>query len=219
MSQVVTVIHQNHDYGHLPGKRLEAFHGSEAKQNRTFLKGHLAGSSANATHVLRKQTASPRVSIVLASRDDHLQDQTYLDFEVITVSESLPVVTAWNQGLEKAKGEFVLFLDAQACLLPNALTAWVEQIDAKVGALEMIFAGWQTAIESNVPTVIEPWHQLSPLLDGREGLQGLHVWSLPTIWFLLHPSSVLFRRDWLCRFGAIALTKTGLQPDASCVKF
>lgn len=227
-SQVVTAIHQNHDYNHLPGKRLEAFHGAEAKQNRTFLRGHVAGSSALSTQVLRSPewpAEAPRISIILADdrkaggatkRADsfeaaiaRLQSQTYSAFEVVSISEPLlTTVEAWNKGLTGAQGEFVLFLDTQAQLLPGALEDWVQAIDRRAGSLEMIFAGWQvvtstTADSDSESAVVEPWHRLGKLLGGREGLQGLHVWSLPEIWESLHPSSVLFRRDWLARFGSL----------------
>ena len=183
-SQVATAIHQNHDYSHLPGKRLEAFHGSEAKQNRTFLKGHVAGSSANATHVLRSRElfSKVRVSVILAGdremnevgdRGDvfeaaiaKLLEQTYSAFEIIVVNKHLLTpVDAWNKGLKEARGEFVLFLDTQTYLLPGAFDAWIQAIDRQSGSLEMIFAGWQIASGASVEygsdlILVEPWHEL-----------------------------------------------------------
>ena len=228
-SQAVTVIHQNHDYAHLPGKRLEAFHGVEAKQNRTFLKSRLAGNSANATHVLSyhnksPRAKSPRVSIILAQPAEvtepaaqeialeqaikRLKEQAYSNFEIVLPEPCLQnPVAAWNKSLAKAKGEFVLFLDTRTHLLPKALAEWIEQIDMRAGSLEISLAGWQTASaemgssDDNAFIEIEPWQELARLLSGREGLQGLHIWALPTIWLLLHPSSMLFRRDWLARFS------------------
>ncbi|GCL34368.2 putative glycosyl transferase [Planktothrix agardhii CCAP 1459/11A] len=67
-SQLITAIHQNHDYNHLSGRRLEAFQGIEAQQNQTFLQGHLAGNSADATVYLTplSPTHTPKVSVIIS---------------------------------------------------------------------------------------------------------------------------------------------------------
>ena len=223
-SQAVTAIHQNHDYSHLSGHRLEAFHGVEAKQNRAFLKEHLAGNTADATCYLppaqqKSSEPCPRISIITSNPTQVNQlatDSLNITLEFVSIDAADLQVTAWNESIMQAKGEFVLFLDENSTLFPEALEYWSDCIEAEAGSLEMCFAGWE--MKRDVPAAtedwhkVEPWHQLNPLLAGREGLQGLHIWALPTIFPLLHPSSILFRRDWLVRFGSLDET---LQPWAA----
>ncbi len=54
-TQVVTAIHQNHDYHHVPHRRGESWEGPEADQNRELMGGlNFACTISDATHQLTK---------------------------------------------------------------------------------------------------------------------------------------------------------------------
>ncbi len=55
-SEFITAVHQDHDYGHMPGGRQDAWRGEEAKRNHA-LAGAMNGSglASDATHVLNKE--------------------------------------------------------------------------------------------------------------------------------------------------------------------
>jgi glycosyltransferase involved in cell wall biosynthesis len=230
-SRVITAVHQNHEYSHLKGQRREVFHGTEAQQNKTLLQGTFAGSSANATCYLTPKSSpnSPRFSIILTadslllplqSAINSILHQTNSDYELIVVhndlikpdqlytfnscqlhfvnSPDLGIVKARNIGLKKASGEFVLFLNGDEILQPNAIKSTINCIDQKAGAVEMIFSGWQI---QSTEKIIQPWHILSPILIGRLGLHGLHIWMLPSLWKLLQTGTIWFNRSWLEQCG------------------
>lgn len=101
-SQLITAIHQNHDYNHLPGRRLEAFQGTEAQHNQIFLQNHFAGNSADATIYLTPLSPnfSPRVSVIIPTASvegdgaslpttiESVYQQTFADFEIIVIDDS-----------------------------------------------------------------------------------------------------------------------------------
>lgn len=240
-SQTITIVHQNHDYGHLPGNRLEAFHGTEAQQNQTLLRGHFAGSSADATHYLIPAAVAdnPKVSIIICTPNQaeslsraiaSVSNQNYDDLEIIVSdrnsTDSTPeliqsyhnsvryihqsnadIISARNRGLEIARGEFVLFLDAESVLSPNSLSRQVDCFEKRAGSLEMVFSGWK-----NGDLEVKPWHNLIPILQGREGLHGVHIWMLPNLWRLIQTGAILFRRSWVQRWGGF---DSRLSPHAA----
>ncbi|MEM7454428.1 MAG: hypothetical protein AAF456_08725 [Planctomycetota bacterium] len=61
VSQKVTVIHQNHDYGHISGNRMECYvTGAEAKRNQELAGGRHIVSGATATWKLTPNGVSPK---------------------------------------------------------------------------------------------------------------------------------------------------------------
>jgi hypothetical protein len=239
-SQLITAIHQNHDYNHLSGRRLEAFQGIEAQQNQTFLQGRLAGNSADATVYLTPLSPNhtPKVSVIISMTSaeeetrrgsslrsqaiDSVYQQTFTDFEIIVIDDSFTgemrsqlkvkyplinyihqpdqgIVAAWNRGLEIAQGEFISFLQPGDVFLPDKLARQVACFEQKAGSLEMVFSSWLTASGSRDNTINIAAFQ--SVLQGREGLHGVHAWMLPTLWQFIRTSAILFRHSWLQRYG------------------
>lgn len=238
-SQLITAIHQNHDYNHLPGHRLEAFQGTEAQQNQTFLQGHFAGNSADATVYLTpfSPNHTPRVSVIIPTTNlenhdfaslplrqsiDSVYQQTLTDFEIIVVDDSFTqemrsrlkaeypsiryihqpsqgIVAACNRGLDIAQGEFVTFLNTSEVFLPEKLAQQVACFEQKAGSLEIVLSAWQTASGSRSQAINIA--AFNSVLQGREGLHGVHAWMLPTLWQFILTSPILLRRSWLQRYG------------------
>ncbi|VXD18725.1 putative glycosyl transferase [Planktothrix serta PCC 8927] len=251
-SQLITAIHQNHDYNHLSGRRLEAFQGIEAQQNQTFLQGHLAGNSADATVYLTPLSSNhtPRVSVIIPNLNvetlqatsllqnqaiDSVYQQTFTDFEIIVIDDSSTdemrsqlqakypliyyihqpdqgIVAAWNRGLDVAQGEFITFLHPGEVFLPDKLAQQVACFEQKAGSLEIVYSCWQTSPPTNIQA-------FQSVLQGREGLHGVHAWMLPTLWQFIRTSTILFRRSWLQRYGGFNIfvgeATSPLQPQAA----
>lgn len=236
-SQLITAIHQNHDYNHLSGRRLEAFQGIEAQQNQTFLQCHFAGNSADATVYLTPLSPNhtPRVSVIISNLNvetlpatslqnqaiDSVYQQTFTDFEIIVIDDSLTgemrsqlqakyplinyihqpaqgIIAAYNRGLQVAQGEFITFLQPGEVFLPDKLAQQVACFEQKAGSLEIVYSSWQTSAPTNIQA-------FQSVLQGREGLHGVHAWMLPTLWQFIRTSTILFRRSWLQRYGGFNL--------------
>lgn len=245
-SQNITIIHQNHDYGHLRGNRIEAFHGTEAKQNQTLLQGHFAGNSADATDYLIPATVanSPQVSVIVCSDNqgetlpktiDSILNQNIDNCEIIVIdngsTDNTPqvlepyqkslqyirqspqgVIAARNRGLDMAKGEFILFLDGGSSLLPNSLFHQIDGFDNRAGSLEMVFSGWQICDQNQLISEVQPYDNLAPILQGRDGLHGVHIWMLTHLWRLVETGAILFRNSWVKRWGGF---DSRLSPHAA----
>ena len=102
------------------------------------------------------------------------------------------VVNALNKGIWAAKGELILFLDANDYLLANALKQQITCFDDSP-SLDLLLSGWQTASAS--ANIVEPWQDLPDLEE------ELHIWKLWKLWQPLNNSIMMFRRDRLqyCR--------------------
>lgn len=223
-SLVIKPIHQNHDYSHLSGQRIEAFQGQEARENEQLLRqGGLAGNSADANWYLAPITVknNPVVTVVVIGKNngENLGQQTYRDYELIVI-DNVNQVAARNEGLAKAKGEFVVFLEGNLegdrYFLPDKLAAQINCFEKRAASLEMVFSGWQIVDKMGKAIAnIEPWHQLATVLKGREGLQGVHIWMLPQLWDLINLSSIMFRRSWLEKLGGFdaSLSEEGSTID------
>lgn len=64
---------------------------------------------------------------------------------------------------------------------------------------EIVFSPWQTALGSRDNSINISAFQ--SVLQGREGLHGVHAWMLPTLWQFIRTSTILLRRSWLQRYG------------------
>lgn len=220
-SLVIKPIHQNHDYSHLSGQRIEAFQGQEARENEQLLRQEgLAGNSADANWYLAPITAknNPVVTVVVIGKNnrENLEQQIYRDYELIVIDDDLNQVPARNEGLRKAKGEFIVFLESDRYFLADKLAAQINCFENKAASLEIVFSGWQIRDKTGrVMANIEPWHRLATVLKGREGLQGVHIWMLPQLWDLINLSSIMFRRSWLEKLGGfdVSLSEEGSTID------
>lgn len=249
-SRVITAIHQNHDYGHVFGRRTAVFQGPEAQRNKALLQGHLVGNSADAQQVLRPMgwRGEPQVSLVLTTYNQastvegtiaHLlaHEQEGMSLEVIVVDEGSTddtrdvlqqypdesrlrlvletcsgAIAARNRGLALAEGDYVLFLNGDSRLLEGGLSALLGCFEQHPGALELAVGGFQYLKPPGQWQGVNPESVLAPIFKGREGLHGLHIWMLPSLWQVIQTEAVLFDRPTLQNRGGFALD---LSPMAS----
>ena len=104
--------------------------------------------------------------------------------------ENAGSAAARNAGLVLAKGEFVVFLDADDWLLPGKLAAQM-QILVERPSLGLVHSGWRVVGgDGNVLREVEPWHD-APVLD-----LDAWVWQKP-----VQMGAMMFRRVWLDHVG------------------
>ncbi|MBD2465107.1 glycosyltransferase [Oscillatoria sp. FACHB-1407] len=95
-----------------------------------------------------------------------------------------------NQGLELARGEFIIFLDADDFFLPNILADQIACF-AEKPSLGAVVSGWRLVNESGeFISDLELWKSL-PALTAE-------AWI---VWRPVLPSATLFRREWLEKIG------------------
>lgn len=100
------------------------------------------------------------------------------------------VAVARNQGIQRAKGEWIAFLDADDILLPDKLAAQLAVAAAHPNA-GIIHSGWQRVdSQGQFQLDVEPWHWVPEL-----NLEGWLRWK-PIL-----PSAMLFQRQWLIQAG------------------
>ncbi|NEO12389.1 MULTISPECIES: glycosyltransferase family 2 protein [unclassified Moorena] len=112
-----------------------------------------------------------------------------------------------DRGLEMAQGEFVIFLDSDSVLLPDALEKQVAAFDRESSTLDLLLSGWQL-VEGEKITQVTPWQDLPDLED-------LHIWKLEKLWQPLRQSNIMFRRSRLELVGGF---NTELNQDAAMVE-
>ena len=115
------------------------------------------------------------------------------------------MAAARNRGIKIARGELVVFLDADDWFLPEMLEDAVA-VFANQPELGIVVSGWQIVDETrNNSSEVKPW-QSFPQLD-------LSTWVL---WRPLLPSATLFRREWLNKVGGFD-TEIFPAEDIDCV--
>ena len=99
-TQGVMAIHQNHDYRHLKGGKLESSRGKEAIQNKLAGGTNFSGTIADATKqfIPVSPVKTPRVSVIIPTYNqgstlqtaiESVLSQTYEDYEIIVVDYGL----------------------------------------------------------------------------------------------------------------------------------
>lgn len=64
---------------------------------------------------------------------EDLKKQTYKDFETVTISGKMSIPKAWNRGIEKAKGEIIIFTESDCRLPPNFVEKMIENVEETNG--------------------------------------------------------------------------------------
>ena len=149
----------------------------------------------------------------IAQAIDSVLAQTYDDYEVIVVDDgsddrTLEILQSYgdkiryvsqtnqglaasrNRGLELARGELVIFLDADDWFLPQML-AEAAAIFTQQPELGIVVGGWRNVDEIGATIAdVQPWLSLPEL--------NITNW---VVWRPLLPSATLFRRSWLEEVG------------------
>ncbi|MBR8827330.1 MAG: glycosyltransferase family 2 protein [Gomphosphaeria aponina SAG 52.96 = DSM 107014] len=236
-SLAVLAVHQEHTYIHVQGGKNEAYMGKEAQRNKTAGNVNGRGTISEANWQLKtwQWKNLPTVSVIITSKSAgqeltvaSILSETYADYEIIVADdgvgkesepgkiryfpgEKLGVLAAGNYGLKLARGEFVLFLNADCLLLPGALAAQVACFAAEASTLDLVLSSWQLNPKEKSArdggAMVEPWKYLPDLED-------VHIWKLWQLWQPLSNSQIMYRRD---RLNLIGGFDTRLEPQAAMV--
>lgn len=128
--------------------------------------------------------------------DDGSTDETptlltpFLDRIRFVRQSNRGVSAARNRGLDMAKGEFVVFLDADDYLLHGKISAQLAAFDALPG-LGIVHSGWRYVSEAG-----DPLGDRTPWLEHRE--LDLKTWLL---WKPVFLGAMMLRRDEVIRAG------------------
>lgn len=143
--------------------------------------------------VLSQQYPNYEVIVVNNSSTDNTQQMLKSQLPHIRYiqQDKQGILSAWNQGLALAEGDFVLFLPGDSYLMPEKLTQLMSC--AQQEKVDMVFAG-RRGIVADVGVEGTPWEELPDLDD-------LHVWKLWRLWQGFPRSVVLFRRSKLQLLG------------------
>ena len=224
-TQGVMAIHQNHDYAHLKGGKLESSRGKEAELNKIAGGYHFSGTIADATKqfITKKESDAPRVSVLLVSHNhgatlnraiDSVIAQGYRAWEMIVLDNgstdnTRQLVEAYNRPEIR-----YLYLTEQ-----NVLTAYNRGIESATGEfiafleadswflpdkLEQQIATFDA--RGSVEMVGSGWQTRSQV-DSTEAkpwlslssldLEELHIWKMWKLWHKFPLSAVMFRRTYL----------------------
>ena len=98
-TQGILAIHQNHDYAHLKGGKLESSRGKEAEKNKVAGGYNFQGTIADCTrqYIPVSTPNKPRISIIIPTYNqsstiglaiESVLNQTYTDYEIIVVDNN-----------------------------------------------------------------------------------------------------------------------------------
>ena len=119
--------------------------------------------------------------------------------------ENQGLSAARNHGLHLARGEYVIFLDADDFLLPHTLEKQVAALQNN-SDLGFVICGWHIVNETGeILSDVELWHGL-PQLNAEAWIK----------WRPLLPSATLFCRHWLEKVGGFS-TEAFPAEDIDCV--
>lgn len=225
-TQGIMAIHQNHDYAHLKGGKLESSRGKEAEFNKIAGGYHFSGTIADATEqfVAKKVSGSPRVSIIIATYKqannlnkaiNSVINQSYRDWEIIVVDDgsadhTRQLVEAYSQQVR------YIYQDSQGILA--AYNQGIKEAKGElVGFLEA--DSWyltdklqqQVACfdaRGSVEMVSSGWQIVDTdgaIMEEAQpwsnlpnlDIEELHIWKLWKLWQKFPLSAIMFRRTYL----------------------
>lgn len=135
------------------------------------------------------------ILVVDSRQNEKSQADTISTSEPVNIryinSEQKGKLAAYNQAIQEANGEFILFVDEESFLLPNTLKllANVEQLSS----LDIVLSGWQELRDKTIVD-ITPWTTL-PDLD------NWHICKLWKSWRLFSQAPAMFRLSKLRDYG------------------
>jgi glycosyltransferase involved in cell wall biosynthesis/tetratricopeptide (TPR) repeat protein len=229
-TQGIMAIHQNHDYAHLKGGKLESSRGKEAELNKIAGGYHFSGTIADATEqFLEKRVADiPRVSIVIATHNQansldkaiaSVINQSYRDWEIILIDDgstdnTRQLVEAYSQQVK------YIYQDRQGIIA--AYNRGIQEAQGElIGFLEA--DSWflpdklkhQVACfdaRGSVEMVSSGWQiidtqgavveEMQPWSNlPNLDIEELHIWKLWKLWQQFPLSAMMFRRRYLDILG------------------
>ena len=149
-----------------------------------------------AVESVRRQTHQPLETIVVddGSADETVRVASQLGVRVLTQANT-GVSGARNTGLAAACGEFVVFLDADDELLPEALEFGVATLRSEAGA---------AAAVGRCQPIDEVGQLLSSQHDAHDNANLYHEWLVDN--FVWTPGAAMFRREALAAIGGFPAT-------------
>ncbi|MEB3886918.1 glycosyltransferase [Lyngbya sp. CCY1209] len=127
------------------------------------------------------------------AKEKHIIDRLHFPKISKVFREKENELVTKNRAIEIAKGEFIVFLKGDCCLLPGMLNKQVSYFDDRSSTVDVLLSGWQRG-EGETVLELEPWKLLPDLED-------IHIWKFWQLWQPLRESAIMFRRDRLEMFG------------------
>ena len=171
----------------------------------TYNYGHFIRETIDS--ILRQTYGNYEIVIIDDGSTDNTKEvlSPYLERVNYFYQENRGLSAARNQGTRLAKGELILFLDADDFLLPHMLQEQVAALQ-KNPDLGFVICGWHTVNETGtVISDVELWHGL-PELTAESWIK----------WRPLLPSATVFRRHWLEKVDGFS-TEAFPAEDIDCV--
>lgn len=224
-TQGVMAIHQNHDYAHLRGGKLESSRGKEAELNKIAGGYHFSGTIADSTKqfISDRESGSPRVSVVMVTHNqgatlkraiDSVINQTYKDWELILIDNGS---TDNTPELVKQYGDSIKYISQGSTILAaynrgieiaqGELIAFLEadswfladKLEQQVACFDA--RGSVEMVSSGWQTVDEESAILAYVKPWSSlpalDIEELHIWKLWKLWQKFPLSAIMFRRTYL----------------------